>query len=362
MNEPQSVATTDVDGAGLVGVPTASPERPRRERGPDAEFLPPPWLRNPHIQSIYPSLAIHRPRVARYAREIAAASRREVLDCGDGVRLLAYTAPRRAAARPAAGARVAVLLHGWEGSSNSLYLLSLGQFLHASGYEVVRLNLRDHGDSHDLNEELFHSNRIEEVTGAVREIQRLHPGELHLIGFSLGGNFCLRVAARAPAAGIEIASVVAVCPVIDPAHTLATLESGWALYRRYFVQKWRRSLLRKHAAWPGRYDFGDMLRTPSLTEMTEHLVRRFTDYGSLDAYLQGYALTGDALRKLAVRSRVIVAADDPIIPVADLERLPSAATLSVTRTAFGGHCGYYDGRPEPGWLAREVLRTHGAGT
>ena len=34
------------------------------------------------------------------------------------------------------------------------------------GFDVFRLNLRDHGTSHHLNPELFHSNRISEVVGA----------------------------------------------------------------------------------------------------------------------------------------------------------------------------------------------------
>ena len=55
---------------------------------------------------------------------------------------------------------------------------------------------------------------------------------MNLAGFSLGGNFFLRVAARARDAGIELERVVAVCPVLDPEHTLVRLESGWALYRQ----------------------------------------------------------------------------------------------------------------------------------
>ena len=139
-------------------------------------------------------------------RALLAASVPEVLDCGDGVRLLAHHATQaaaRAASRPRA---LAVLLHGWEGSASSLYVLSLGQYLLDRGFDVVRLNLRDHGDSHHLNPEIFHSCRIAEVVGAVQRLQALHPGQaLHLAGFSLGGNFCLRVAARAAAAGLDLA-------------------------------------------------------------------------------------------------------------------------------------------------------------
>jgi predicted alpha/beta-fold hydrolase len=218
----------------------------------------------------------------------------------------------------------------------------------------VRLNLRDHGGSHDLNPDLFHSCRIGEVVGAVRRLHEMFPRHpLSLIGFSLGGNFALRVAVRARDAGIDLARAVAVCPVLDPAHTLDALDHGPGLYRRYFIRNWRRSLRRKHAAWPGRYQFDDMLRMTSLTEMTAALVRRYTEFRSLDEYLAGYALVNGALGALTVNSRVIAALDDPVIPAADLDRLPHVPALRVTRTRFGGHCGYLDGRT--GWLEHTIL-------
>ena len=92
------------------------------------DFAPPARLRNPHVQSIYPSLPFRRPVVERRSRRLIEASEDLVLDCGEGVRLLAHHATQQRTGRPAAS-RLAVLLHGWEGSANSLYLLSLGQRL-----------------------------------------------------------------------------------------------------------------------------------------------------------------------------------------------------------------------------------------
>ncbi|MFO1395124.1 MAG: hypothetical protein U1F09_15320 [Steroidobacteraceae bacterium] len=119
------------------------------------EFAPPAWLANPHVQSVFPSLPFRRPGVAWQTRRLRAASEELLVDCGDGVRLLAHHATQERIGR-APASRVAVLLHGWEGSSESLYILSLGQYLLDRGFDVVRLNLRDHGGSHHLNPEIFH--------------------------------------------------------------------------------------------------------------------------------------------------------------------------------------------------------------
>ncbi|MDQ1242970.1 MAG: Alpha/beta fold hydrolase [Pseudomonadota bacterium] len=322
-----------------------------------AEFRPPAWLGNPHVQSIFPSLPFRRPGVERRCRSLLAASRDEILDCGEGVRLLAKRATQQSRNRPAAS-RVVVLLHGWEGSSESLYILSLGQALWERGFEVVRLNLRDHGDSHHLNPEIFHSCRIREVVGAVQRLQQLEPAQaVNLVGFSLGGNFCLRVGARAAEAGLRLEQVVAVCPVIDPEHTLVRLERGWALYRQYFVWKWRRSLRRKQAAWPQLYDLSEALELDNLTDMTDHLVCKYGGYPSLGEYLHGYAIVDDALASLVHPTRIISSADDPIIPASDLSRIAQPHALSITCTTLGGHCGFYDGQGELTWIEREVLAT-----
>jgi predicted alpha/beta-fold hydrolase len=327
------------------------------------DFVPPRRLRHHHLQSIYPSLPLRRGPVERRCAELLRASRDVLVDGGEGVRLLAHVATQDEDCGRGRADRLAILLHGWEGSANSLYLLSLGQSLLDAGYDVVRLNLRDHGDSHHLNEEIFHSCRIDEVVGAVRSLQQMHPGRrLCLAGFSLGGNFALRVGARAAAAGIELSRLVAICPVVDPEHTMVQLERGWRLYRDYFVWKWRRSLRRKQQAWPGVYgSLDEILRLGNLTDMTDRLACRYGGFPSLQDYLRGYAIVGPVLQTLAdlpdARIRIISAADDPIIPVADLERIARPPNLEVTVTQFGGHCGFYDGAPGPTWIEREVLKT-----
>jgi hypothetical protein len=322
-----------------------------------ARFRPAGWLANPHVQSIFPSLPFRRPGVQRRCGDLLQASLPEIVDCGDGVRLLALRATQQRAGR-APASRLAVLLHGWEGSADSLYILSLGQHLFERGFDVVRLNLRDHGDSHHLNPEIFHSCRIAEVVGAVRSLQASSPAQgLSLVGFSLGGNFFLRVGARAAALGIELEQVVAVCPVLDPEHTLLQLERGWLLYRRYFIWKWRRSLRRKQAAWPQLYDLRPFIELDSLTTMTEHLVRTYGGYASLAEYLRGYAVVGDVLASVVHPTRIIAAADDPIIPSQDLARLARPPALEVTCTELGGHCGYHEGGRGSTWIEREVYAT-----
>jgi uncharacterized protein len=325
----------------------------------DESFSPPRWLRNRHVQSIVPSLPVRFRWMAPRLAPLAAASRTLLLDCGDGVRLQAFhTSARRAheARTPdTTGVRVAVLLHGWEGSADSLYALSLAAQLSERGCEVVRLNLRDHGGTQYLNRELFHSCRLPEVIGAVRHIQALFPGAaLGLAGFSLGGNFMLRVAAEAQTARLEIEKVVAISPVLDPVATLEALERGFRPYHSYFIRKWTRSLRLKQQAWPEDYDFAPLVRLSGLRALTAELVRRFTSFASLEEYLNGYAIVGTRLATLAVPSTIITSLDDPIIPARDIARLAPTPALRVVVTRWGGHCGFLDHPARSTWAERRA--------
>lgn len=315
------------------------------------EFRPPRGLAHAHAQSLLAAAPLRRPLLRRRAAALLAAARPELLNCGPDARLLGYYSPQ-----PHAGRGLVIMLHGWEGSAHAGYVLSAGAALYTAGYAVFRLNFRDHGDTHELNKELFHSCRIDEVVAAVREVEKLHPAErVLLVGHSLGGNFALRVGVRAPGVGLALRGIVAVCPVLKPHATMRALEDGLWIYRRYFLSRWRQSLRVKAARFPDLYDFGDLGRFATLTATTDFFVRRYTTFADLDAYLLGYDITGGALATLAVPSRIIAAADDPVIPIRDLDDLATPHALGVTVLPRGGHCGFIESYGLRSWLDRAVL-------
>lgn len=322
-------------------------------------YEPPRLLKSAHLQSVLASMSLRQKRVEGRAAPFLAGTVTEVIECGKGVRLLAEHTP------PPAGheGRVALLIHGWEGSTRSMYMVSVAARLARAGFRVVRLNLRDHGDSHHLNPDLFHSCRLEEVLDAVRVLHARYAGErLYLGGFSLGGNFALRIAARAPGEGICIEQVAAVCPVLDPRSTMTALDGGLLHYRLYFIRKWRRSLERKRSAFPHLYDFGELDRFRTLEHMTEYFVRHYTEYDDLDSYLRGYAVTGERLAGLEVPTEVLLADDDPVIPVHDAASLARTPALTVRRSLHGGHVGFLADYRLASWLDEYVARVFRAGS
>jgi uncharacterized protein len=314
-------------------------------------FKPPVGLRHRHVQSVLAGWPFRQRLVGRQAHRLLAVARDEIVVCGGGVRLLGHYS---AQVGPARG--LVILLHGWEGSAAASYVLSTGGHLYDAGFDVFRLNFRDHGGTFALNRELFHSCRIDEVVGAVKWISLAHPAaQTFLVGHSLGGNFALRVAGLARAAAIDLTRVVAICPVLRPHSTMRALEEGLWVYREHFLRRWRRSLKAKAACFPELYDFGDLRRFPTLTATTEFFATRYAGFPDLDSYLQGYAVTGRVLSTLTVPTRVIAAADDPVIPIEDLADVAATRALTIDVFPHGGHCAFLESYRLRSWLDRAVL-------
>ncbi len=322
-------------------------------------YRAPRWLRNPHLQTLLGSSGARVRRGARELHKLGAVHEDHLVDAGCDIQLhgVHSTLP----GRPPRG--LALLLHGWEGSAESGYMRLTCASLLASGFDVFRLNFRDHGDTHHLNEELFHSNRLEEVLQAALTISRRWAADpmqpMVAAGYSLGGNFALRLALHAPRVGLELARVAAVCPALDPDRTTTAMEQGLSLYERYFLRKWTRSLRRKQALFPERHAIAEeQLRSRRLRGLTAWLVARHTEFADVDAYFDGYRISRDRMAGLQVPADILTSADDPVIPVDDFHDWQLPADAYVEIAAHGGHCGFLcDARLRgyaEDWVARRL--------
>jgi predicted alpha/beta-fold hydrolase len=299
-------------------------------------FRPPFGLRSGHFQSLLASSAVRRQFVLRRSEALRRVAEVWTLDGGDDIRLQGLYSRQQGESRG-----LTVIFHGWEGSVNSNYVLGNGARLYSEGFDVFRLNFRDHGETHHLNHEIFHSCRIDEVVNAVRDLQdRLGAQRWRLAGYSLGGNFAMRAALRAEQAGLDIARVVAVNPVINPANAMIAMEQGLKFYERYFERKWSRSLRIKQKAFPDLYGEETWYDIKGLRERTHYLATRHAGFANAEEYFRGYSIAEDRLAPLTVPSTILTSEDDPVVPVGDFRELPENPQLELIVTRYGGHCGF----------------------
>jgi hypothetical protein len=310
-------------------------------------FQPPWWLRPATVQTV---LASFRPG-AKAPDAVTAAARAHIITTAEGVRMLGLLS-----IHPAKRGLV-ILLHGWEGSADSTYVRTAARTLYAAGWDIFRLNFRDHGPTHHLNPGIFLAVYLDEVFDAVAQVASGYPGRpVFLAGFSLGGNFGLRVASCC--AGRPIANlvrVVAISPVIDPYRATPRIDANpWILW--YFRKKWRRSLALKQRLFPDRYDFSDLAADLNLMQMTERLIPYHSPYPTARDYFNGYAVTASIWRRIKVPTTVITSADDPIIPVAHLLELPDNPAVQRLVQRWGGHNGFVNADLTTTWTDAWMAR------
>jgi len=313
-----------------------------------ANLNPPFFLKPTGVQTVLASAKLR----ALGKNPMVDAAREVILTTAEGVRLLGYVSRQ---AHPH-NKGMAILIHGWEGSSNSTYIRTTGRFLYHQGFDVFRLNLRDHGPSHHLNTGLFYAVLIDEVFDALGQICAAEGDKpVFLSGFSLGGNFALRLARRCGREPIEnLKQVVSISPVIDPDKATDRIDNT-RLILKYFLSKWRRSLSIKQGLYPDHYDFSALMDINNIREMTERLLARYSEYGSAREYFRGYTLLDGDLSTLTVPTIIITAKDDPIIPIEDFYHLHTSDATRLLVQPYGGHNGFLEGWRLNGWYEKVMV-------
>lgn len=311
-------------------------------------FSPPVLIRNPHIQTILSSSRIR----LLGPFPLKKAQKSVIIEAGGGVRLAGILSTPYG--RPRKG--IVILLHGWEGSADSTYCVRTADALFRSGYSVFRLNLRDHGGSHHLNEGLFYAFLLDEVHSAVSQAAQLD-GDVpaFVVGFSLGGNFALRIALRCGKQPIDnLRYVFCISPVLDPEKATERIDSI-PYIRHYFMQKWRRSLARKQACFPMKYDFDRFLAATSIRSLTDALLQNYSHFKSTTDYFRSYTLEGGDLQGNPIPITILTAADDPIIPVHDFKHLTLNKETQLSIQRFGGHNGFIEGLSMRSWYEDRIV-------
>ena len=341
------------------------------------KFKPAIGLSNQHLQSILSSTGPRKLLEKRRAKQLLDSAKQHVITTPQGVRLSGYfsafsngsTSSEMASSSKVIGSSkiantstlkkskgLAIILHGWEGSANSLYVLSSGQALLNEGFDVFRLNLRDHGDTQSLNKDLFNSTRLQEVVDAVKYLCHKWGGEHNVLcGYSLGGNFCLRVANVAKEQSVGLHQTIAICPLLHPTTTMEKLNTGFSVYEKYFVKKWKKSLFKK-LKYHSHLDYGYMLKKlKTLDQMNDFFVAGYTDFKTTQSYFDAYSILGDRLNKLAIPTTIIASNDDPMIPAEQLNSLFKSSWLNIELEQGGGHCAFIKNWKFESWGSERIV-------
>jgi predicted alpha/beta-fold hydrolase len=307
-------------------------------------FVPHPLFAGPHAQTIVSSLHYSRRKSFRPDGTLYE-SRLVEVEPGTSVLLRCRWQEERRAAP------TLLLLHGLEGSSDSLYILGTARKAHAAGFNVVAMNMRNCGGTEHLAETLYHSGMTGDISRVLLEelAGRERLPEIFIVGFSMSGNMVLRLAgeygADFPPA---LAGIAAVSPSIDLDSCASALERrANALYRWSFVSHLRDRVRRKSRLRPGAFDTRSLGRVRTIREFDEHYTAPQGGYHDAAEY---YTRTSSrvVIPDIRVPTLILHALDDPLIPAEPFRDRGIAENPEVllVLTRRGGHVGFLSDRAE----------------
>jgi uncharacterized protein len=321
--------------------PSSQPESALNpDYGHGDPFVPRPWLRNRHLQTL-------ATRFLRRGNNLPPPERRVFeVEPGVSVACLCHWQPDRQSAL------TVLIVHGLEGSCDAPYVIGTAAKAWAAGMNAVRMNIRSCGGTEDLSRSMYNCGLSRDVAALTRAlIQEDSLRRVALVGFSMGGNQVLKLAGEWGSAhgfhdGLlecppEVKAVAAISPAIDLALSAAAMHlTENRLYELHFLLSLRARLRKLVTSNPGKFkapkwwwksieEFDDTITAPN-----------FGFSSAQDYYAQSSA--SRLVERIALPALVIHAADDPFIRLLPATRAKLAANPHIyfIETAHGGHCGF----------------------
>jgi uncharacterized protein len=308
---------------------------PVRRALAEKPFVPHPLFKTGHAQTLAAYLWPRRSKFKEHLRDEA-----RLFEVEREVRLLAHCRwQQERGERP-----TLLLVHGLEGSNESVYILGTADKAFRAGFNVVRLNLRTCGRTEHLAPSIYHSGLTSDFLTVIRElVERDGLREIYLAGFSMSGNMSLRLAGEEggnlPAA---LRAICAVSPSVDLVAAAETinLRSNW-IYQQSFVRSLRSRMRRKKKLFPELYDIRGLRRVRTVRDFDERFTSRQGGYRDADDY---YARTSSihVIHSIERPALIIHAQDDPFIPFHPLRHPAFTENPYIVLLApvSGGHVGF----------------------
>jgi predicted alpha/beta-fold hydrolase len=326
-----------------------------------ADFRPRRFLRNGHLQTIagnYLSRINKLPPPEAQLVEVSPATANQI---ASKVLCHCHWQPEEVrATRP-----TAIIVHGLEGSSESQYVVGNSNKLWRAGCNIVRMNMRNCGDTEALAPTLYHSGLSNDVLVVMNFfVAQYGLQSMSLIGYSMGGNLVLKLAgelgAEAPA---TLHSVIGVSPAVDlePSADALHLPQN-RLYEWKFLQNLLRRFRRKAVLFPHAYDRNRAAGIYSLREFDDRITALYSGFTSADDYYYR-AAAARVLDHIAVPTLILHSLDDPFVRITSetRERINANANITLMESQHGGHCAFL-APPDPSagydgyWAEHTLLR------
>lgn len=256
-----------------------------------------------------------------------------------------------------------ILIHGLEGSSTSVYMISTAAKAHRAGFNVIRLNMRTCGGTEHLTPTAYHSGMYEDFLHIINElIEQDSLKRIFLAGFSMSANMALHLAGRlANELPDELKAVCAISPAVDVTSSIDYLHlPSNRIYHNRFLRSLRKRIEIKHKLSPDVYDVSKLKNIKTIRDFDENYTAPLGGFKNADDYYSRVS-SFPVLKDIQKPTLIIHAQDDPFIPFHPLEENSISLNPNILfiGTEHGGHVGFVAARknddPDRFWMENRLI-------
>ena len=301
-----------------------------------SEFVPPFWLPNGHLESIYPAL-FRKILGIRYKRERFITPDSDFLDLDWSF----------AEQDPDGSNPLVILSHGLEGNSTRQYILGMVRLLNQYGYDCLAWNFRSCSGEMNSTSGFYHSGATEDLELVVSQAVIKGYREINLIGFSLGGNLTLKYLGEKGANLNPVIkkAVVFSVPMDLRACSLAIIKRENRVYMHRFLRTLRPKIDEKSRLFPDTISLEDYRHVHTLYDFDHIYTAPLHGFESADDYYEKCS-SMYFVDQIGIPTLIVNAENDPIVPYSSLplNLISSLSHVSLEPSVYGGHCGFRPSR------------------
>src|SRR3990167_7379380 len=310
----------------------------------DYQFKPAWWLKNSHLQTLWP--AICRRKVNNLSLE------RERLELPDGDFIdLDWVG------REESGPLV-LILHGLEGSIHSHYAKGMLRTLTHHGFRGVFMHFRGCSGEPNRLPRSYHSGDTGDVDYVIHKLlDRKMNKEIAAIGFSLGGNVLLKWLGETAALN-PLEAAIAISVPFELQKAASRIQRGFSrFYQWYFILCLRDRLAQKFELEPPSLNPSLIYEVNTMVDFDDKITAPLHGFKNVHEYYS-IASSRQYLIAIQIPTLILHAKDDPFMTE---DMIPAHHELSpyvkLELSEAGGHVGFVGGeypwRPEY-WLEKRI--------
>jgi len=304
---------------------------------------PPLYLFNGHLETIIPSI-FRKVKGINYQRE-----RLELAD-GDFLDLDWLTQ---------SSDKLIILTHGLEGSSDRHYIMGCARLFYENGWDALAWNCRSCSGEMNRVLKMYHHGDIEDIQSVINHVlQKTAYKEIHLIGFSMGGNITLKyLGVNGDQIPDQIKGAVTFSAPCDLTSSAALLDERQSrFYKRKFYKKLSNKMRLKAKQFPGSIAIEKLAEVKSWRDFDELFSAPLNGFMNAQAFYD-QASSINFIAGIQIPTLLVNAQNDPILTKAcsPIEIAKNHPYFFLETPAKGGHVAFVLPNNPYSWMEIRAL-------